>query len=146
MSIKMVEQNFHSVAMDVFLVHLLVANAVSLQLADSLENSTNCDEAMLPTNFSMKNCCEYPLYQCNGTALDICSTKCNENDTCCQNYCYFETPEVFVDNKFDKSNFKLLIASKYTADGDFVLTEEWKPIVEKALDKCYEEREFHTFG
>jgi len=141
--------------MEVFFVFLLIANAVSLklfqmnilksflQLADSSENSTQCDGSMLPANFSAKECCQLPVCHThtNRSALASCLGNCNETDRCCKSLCNYDALDIFVGNKFEKLNFKKMFATNYTNEGDSELNKDWDPIVEKSVNKCYEERE-----
>jgi len=101
-------------------------------------------------NLSSMDCCQYPILHIKKLAFEGCVEQCNataiENETasdeCCKSFCYFDSLDVYLDNHFEKSNFKKLFAKSFTDEGDSVLTEEWEPIVVQNIDKCYKIRKF----
>lgn len=68
---------------------------------------------------------------------DFCQDECKRQNKagCCLRLCVYRETGVFIE-KFDKEAFKALFANEIGDDNEFIITNEWKEMVNDVTDRC----------
>lgn len=132
--------------MNILVVALVVCFSFAVNCAD--EGAPGCI-GLANVSKNPAECCKYPKLAMSPEAMKTCGDECKKGEAkdadakkemhCCFRKCMGRESGVFVDGKFNPE--KLLESFSDSADKK-PLSDDWKEIVKKSVEKCQADSEF----